>query len=168
MHAIKHFKRAEQMKAIPIELKEANEYIDRHHRHHKPIARDKFRVACEEDGEIVGVIQVGHPVSRMLSDGMTVEVVRCCTNGKKNVASFLYSRAARIAKEMGYKRIITYILEEESGASLKASGWHIDEEECGGGSWTRPSRPRELYQLTIFGEEQKYPTGKKQRWIKNL
>lgn len=120
------------MRAVPIELKDANAYVDKYHRHHKPVARDKFRVACEEDGEIVGVIQVGRPVSRMLCDGETLEVVRCCTNGRPNVASFLYSRAARIAKEMGYKRIITYILDTEHGSSLKASGWKLDKAVCGG------------------------------------
>lgn len=156
------------MKAVPIELNEANDYVNRHHRHHKAVARDKFRVACEENGEIVGVIQVGRPLSRMLADGFTLEVLRCCTNGRPNVASFLYSRAARIAKEMGYKKIITYILEEEHGSSLKASGWECEATGCGGGSWSRPSRPREVSQITIFGTEEKYPIGKKQRWIKNL
>lgn len=154
------------MRAVPVELQEANAFVDKYHRHHKPVARDKFRIACEEDGEIVGVIQVARPVSRMLDDGLTVEVVRCCTNGKPNVASFLYSRAARIAKEMGYKRIITYILDTEHGSSLKASGWELDEADVGGGSWSRPSRPREASQITIFGTEEKYPIGKKQRWIK--
>ena len=156
------------MKAIPIELKEANAYVEKYHRHHKPVARDKFRIACEEDGEIVGVIQVARPVSRLLDNGMTLEVVRCCTNGRPNVASFLYSRAARVAKEMGYKKIITYILESEHGSSLKASGWECEEKECGGGTWSRPSRPREVSQITIFGEEEKYPIGKKQRWAKQL
>ena len=154
------------MRAVPVELKEANAFVDKYHRHHKSVVRDKFRVACEENGEILGVIQVARPVSRMLDDGLTVEVVRCCTNGKPNVASFLYSRAARIAKEMGYKRIITYILDTEHGSSLKASGWELDEADVGGGSWSRPSRPREVSQITIFGTEEKYPIGKKQRWIK--
>ena len=156
------------MKAVPMELKDANAYIDKYHRHHKHVAGDKFRVACEEDGEIVGVIQVGRPLSRMLSDGKTLEVLRCCTNGKPNVASFLYSRAARIAKEMGYEKIITYILEGERGTSLKASGWECEATECGGGTWSRPNRHREETQITLFGEEPKYPICKKQRWIKQL
>ena len=40
-----------------------------------------------------------------------VEVTRLCTDGTKNACSFLYGAAARIAKEMGYKQIQTYILE---------------------------------------------------------
>lgn len=156
------------MRAVPIELKDANAYVNKYHRHHKPVKRDKFRVACQEDGEIVGIIQVGRPLSRYLCDGETLEVIRCCTNGRPNVASFLYSRAARIAREMGYKKIITYILQSELGTSLKASGWQLDEADCGGGTWSSPSRPRQLYQMTIFGTEEKYPTEKKQRWVKEL
>ena len=156
------------MKAVPIELKDANNFVLMNHRHHKPVKRDKYRVACEEHGEILGVIQVAHPVARALCDGFTLEVVRCCTNGTTNVASFLYSRATRIGKELGYKKIITYILDSETGTSLKASGWELEDADCGGGSWHAPSRPRELMQITLFGEEQKYPPCKKQRWIKRL
>lgn len=82
------------MKAVPIELSAANAFVARLHRHHKPVHRDKFRVGCEDDNGILrGVIQVARPVSRMLDDGKTIEVVRCCSDGTKNVCSFLYSRA---------------------------------------------------------------------------
>lgn len=86
------------MIAIPIELKDAQDYINIYHRHHQAAHRDKFRIAAMDDNKIVGVIQVGRPVSRVLDDGNTLEVLRLCTNGKKDVCSFLYSRAARIAK----------------------------------------------------------------------
>ena len=156
------------MKAVPLELKDANAYVEKYHRHHKAVSRDKFRVGCEEGGELIGVIQVGRPLSRHLCDGETLEVLRCCTNGRPNVASFLYSRVARITREMGYKKIITYILQSELGTSLKASGWELDKNDCGGGTWSSPSRPRELVQITLFGTEQKYPTERKQRWVKHL
>ncbi len=71
---------------------------------------------------MVGVVQVGRPASRNLDDGKTVEVVRLCTDGTKDVCSFLYAKAARIAKEMGYEKIITYILESENGSSLTDAG----------------------------------------------
>ena len=100
-----------EMKAVPIELKEANEYVAMLHRHHDPVYRDKFRIACMcNDGKIHGVIQAGRPVSRHLDDGNTIEVVRCCTDGTANVCSFLYSRMARIAKEMGYKKLLHIFL----------------------------------------------------------
>lgn len=157
--------------AEPMELKEAQAYINQFHRHHQASHRDKFRI-CAKDGErIVGVIQVGRPISRHLDNGKTLEVLRLCTNGDKNVCSFLYSRSARIAKEMGYEKIITYILETESGISLKASGWHLEADNVGGSNWNVPSRPREVTatQMSLFEQKQKYPVNtKKQRWIKWL
>ena len=49
---------------------------------------------------------------------------RVATDGTRNANSMLYAAAARLAKEAGYEKIITYTLvEEESGASLKAAGW---------------------------------------------
>lgn len=120
-----------------------------------------------------GVAMVGRPVSRYLDgSGDTLEVIRLCTDGTYNACSFLYSRAARIAAEMGYSKIITYILDTEDGTSLKASGWHLESAEAGGGEWSSPSRPRNLYveQLSLFDDKprQKYPIGKKQRWAKEL
>lgn len=159
------------MIASPIELKDAQNYINRYHRHHQAAHRDKFRIAAMEKGEVVGVIQVGRPVSRALDDGKTIEVLRLCTNGEKNVCSFLYSRAARIAKEMGYRKIITYILESENGTSLKASGWECEADGVGGRNWDTPSRPREVVatQMSLFEEKPKYPLNeKKQRWSKKL
>lgn len=162
----------ERLTARPIELKEANDFIAKLHRHHAPVHRDKFRFrVVDENGETHGVIQLARPVSRKLDDGDTIEVVRCCTDGTRNACSFLYSRAARIAKEMGYKKIITYILKSESGVSLKAAGWILENDCCGGGSWDVPSRPRNLVnpEMNLFFDERtKYPTEKKQRWVKNL
>lgn len=34
------------MEAIPIELKTANEFVAKLHRHHDPVYRDKFRLGC--------------------------------------------------------------------------------------------------------------------------
>lgn len=160
-----------KLKAVPMELKDVQNYIDTYHRHHKASHRDKFRLGCEIDGKIVGVIQVGRPVSRILDDGHTLEVLRLCSDGTDNVCSFLYSRAARIGKEMGYDKIITYILESENGASLKASGWKLEADHVGGASWDTSSRPREVInqQLSLFEEKTKYPVGvAKQRWSKQL
>ena len=145
------------LEAVPLELSEANEFVQAFHRHHEAVHRDKFRIGASRGGRLVGVVQVGRPVSRMLDDGKTVEVVRLCTDGTKDVCSFLYSRAARIAKEMGYEKIITYILCTESGTSLKACGWSEDATTSGGG-WNRPSRPRTTTA----------PTVPKKRFVKRL
>src|SRR5690554_4973935 len=111
-----------KMDLVPIEFSEACEFVRRHHRHHRPPQGHKFSIACLNDGKIVGVVIVGRPVARMLDNGLTLEVTRLCSDGTKNVCSFLYSAAWRAARAMGYKKMITYILQSESGASLKASG----------------------------------------------
>lgn len=145
--------------AVPLELKTANEFVSSLHRHHEAVHRDKFRCgAIDESGKLRAVIQCARPVARRLDDGKTIEVVRLCSDGYENACSFLYSRMARVAKELGYKKIITYILETESGASLRASGWICEKDVCGGGSWNAPSRPRETTA----------PQCKKQRWVKYL
>lgn len=158
------------IKAVPISLQDANAFVDKHHRHHNHIVRDKFRVGAEKNGKLVGVAQCGRPLSRHLDDGKTIEVVRLCTNGDKNVCSFLYSRCARAAQMLGYEKIITYILSSEQGTSLEASGWHCEDKSVGGGSWSCKSRPRELepLQISLLPTRQKYPTEKKQRWAKEL
>ena len=91
------------MKAVPIELKAANEYVAQNHRHHSPVYRNKFRIACTEHGRICGVIQCGRPVSRHLDDGKTIEVTRCCTDGTANACSFLYGRAAGLQRRWGMR-----------------------------------------------------------------
>ena len=77
-----------------------------------------------------------------LDDGLTLEVNRLCTDGTKNACSFLYGAAARAAKVMGYRKIITYILDTESGVSLRASGWRCAG-LAGGREWTGSRRPPE-------------------------
>ena len=133
------------LELVPITLKEANAFVERHHRHHKPVVGHKFSIAASDGEKIVGVAIVGRPVSRYLDDGWTLEVNRLCTNGYKNACSFLYAAAWRVARNMGYKKLITYILESETGSSLKASGWKCVG-QAGGKRWTGKRRPEvDLY-----------------------
>lgn len=129
------------MIAAPIHLREANKFVAQHHRHSIPTVGGKFAVAAYMDGKLVGVGIAGRPVSRILDDGMTLEILRVCTDGTRNACSFLYSRVAKIARLMGYKRIITYTLESEGGSSLRAIGAK-PEGPIKGGSWQRTNRNR--------------------------
>ena len=149
----------------PITLRDANAYVAQHHRHNLPPRGHKWSLSCYDGNRLCGVAITGRPVSRVLDDGLTIEVLRVCTDGTYNACSKLYGTCARIAKEMGYRRIITYTLLSEPGTSLKASGWK-DCGEAGGGSWNTPSRPREEYQESLFGTERKYPNELKKRWEK--
>ena len=120
----------------PIAFKDASLYINTHHRHHKATVGCKFCISVVDDGgQIHGVAVCGRPVSRHLDDGDTLEINRVCTDGTRNACSMLYSASCRIAKAMGYKKVITYILESENGASLKASNF-VCEGVAGGTHWT--------------------------------
>jgi hypothetical protein len=129
------------MNIVPISFEEACIFIKNHHRHHKPPVGHKFSIACEVDGEILGVCVVGRPVSRHEDNGWTLEVTRMCADGTKNVCSKLYRTAWNVAKNLGYKKLITYILDSENGASVRAAGYALIG-EAGGGSWSCKSRPR--------------------------
>ena len=121
-------------------LAEANEFVRIHHRHHKPVTGHKFSIGVS-DGEVRGVAIIGRPISRHLDNGWTLEVNRVATDGTRNACSMLLGAAWRAAKAMGYKRLITYTLPQEGGASIRAAGWKCIG-EAGGGSWKRKSRPR--------------------------
>lgn len=124
------------LRITPIGRTGTNAFIKALHRHHKPSAGAKFYIAVsDEQNQIRGVAAVGRPVARHMDDGWTLEVNRCCTDGARNACSMLYGAAWRIAKEMGFKRLITYTLPEEGGASMRGVGWHpVD--SVGGTPWT--------------------------------
>ena len=111
---------------LPISLRDANAFVLAHHRHSGQVRGCKFCVAVVDDLDAV------HGVA----------IVGLCTDGIANGCSFLYSRCARIAKLMGYQKIITYTLATENGASLRASGWQCAPGLRGGGNWNVPGRPR--------------------------
>tara|TARA_Y100000310_G_scaffold203190_1_gene203442 strand:- start:441 stop:878 length:438 start_codon:yes stop_codon:yes gene_type:complete len=137
----------------PITFEEACEFIGRHHRHHLPPVGWKFGIAVNDGEKVVGVVTVGRPVARGLDDGWTLEITRCCTDGARNAASMLYGAAWRATKALGYRRLVTYTLKSEGGASLRASGYRALY-QTRGGSWDTPSRPR----------VQKAPTEQKTLW----
>lgn len=119
----------------PVSYQTACQFVNEYHRHHKAPTGHKFSIGCYRDDVLCGVAMVGRPVSRHLDDGLTLEVNRLCTDGTKNACSMLYCSAWRAAKALGYKRIFTYTLKSENGASLRASNWHMDG-TAGGENWT--------------------------------
>jgi len=87
----------------------------------------------------VGVAMIGRPIARALDDGLTAEINRTCTNGYPNANSMLYGAAMRACKAMGYRRVLTYTQEDETGASLKAVGFIRDKELGARKSWAESS-----------------------------
>lgn len=128
----------------PVTFQEACAFVDRHHSTHDAPQGWKFGVGVNDGKQVVGVVIVGRPISRHRDDGETLEVTRCATDGTKNAASKLYAAAWRAAKNMGYRRLITYTLaDSEEGTPLKAvGGFQVLHERNSGGDWSSPSRPR--------------------------
>lgn len=141
----------------PISLRDANAFIAKHHRHHPGRRSCRFAVAVRRGRRMVGVAIAGNPVSKALNDGRTLEVSRSCTTGAKNANSMLYAACWRAARAIGYRRMITYTLPEESGSSLRAIGMRQDG-MTEGRPWSRPKRPRPTL----------YTVGPKVRWIVEL
>lgn len=147
----------------PITFTLANRYIDAVHRHHGQIEAQfsLFALAAVDDaGELRGVAVGAFPsAANRLTDGFrTLEVTRVATDGTPNACSLLYGAAARAAKALGFSRVITYLLADESGASVRAAGWEPDEGSFGNLSWAdhseRPGRPTNI--------------GPKNRWSKTF
>lgn len=154
-----NYRMGPRLTLYPITQRVAFQHIRDNHRHHKPPRGWVFGISVvDEDGYVRGVVIVGRPVARMLQDGVTCEVTRLCTDGTMNACSMLYGAAARVAKDLGYKRILTYTLTSEGGASLRASGWVLSATNTGGGSWSRTSRVR----------TDKAPLEPKNRWERRL
>ena len=146
------------MKLVPLKRKQAQDFVNKHHRHHKAPIGDIFRVGLQDGDKLIGVIMVGRPVSRHLDNGTTLEVNRLCVlDGYKNACSKLYAAAAKAGKALGYNHILTYILCTETGTSLRAVGWNM-EGTTKGKSWNSPSRPRE--QKSLFQELDKVRYGR--------
>lgn len=150
------------MVIVPIHFAQANAYVVNVHRHHGRVVGYKFALGLIQkthpvNGVLIGVAICGRPVARKSDDGETLEVVRLATDGTKNACSMLYGACARVAREMGYRRILTFTLESEPGTSLKASGWKLDG-VTPGKSWSVPSRER----------TDKHPLVPKKRWVLEL
>ena len=141
----------------PITYGEACAFIRQHHSHHLPPQGWKWGLAVNDGDRVVGVVTVGRPVARMLDDGWTMEVTRCCTDGTPHAASKLYAAAWRAARAMGYRRLVTYTLAEETGTSLLAAGYRALY-QTDGGSWSRERRPR----------VDTHPIGQKVMWAVGL
>jgi hypothetical protein len=150
----------ERLRHARVEFAEAAAFVSLHHRHHTPPVGHLFSIGAYRIGELVGVVIVGRPVARGRDDGQTAEVTRLCVrDGERNAASFLLGKAAKAALAMGFRRIGTYTLARESGASLRAAGW-VAISEVKGRSWDTPSRrrtdkhPTEDKTLWQFGEDE--------------
>jgi len=142
-----------KLELVPITVTDAQAFIEQHHRHHLRPRGGLFAVGVAHGGNVVGAAIVGRPVARCLQDEWTAEVTRVATDGSPNACSMLYGACWRAARALGWRRLITYILDTEKGTSLRAAGWKLVG-ETNGRSWNCRSRPR----------IDKHPLQNKLRW----
>jgi len=149
---------------LPIPVKRALRWNKAHHRRLPALqgamwAIVVMRGGVVEDGvtladRVVGTAIVGRPTARK-SDSQeepqpALQVLRVAcvagdesASGHKGSNSMLYGACARAARAMGCRSLCTYIHDDESGVSLVAAGWILDETfDSKGGEWDRPSRRR--------------------------
>jgi hypothetical protein len=129
------------LRATCLTRDQANDYVELHHRHHGRVSGHRFIVGAMQGTTLVGIAIAGRPRARLIEQYTNVEVSRLCTAGERNACSFLYSRVARVVRELGFATCFTAILESETGGSLRAAGWQYAYTTAGG-SQDRPSRRR--------------------------
>lgn len=131
--------------AVPTTLKEAMAFVESFHRHNEPPTGGLFAIGVSDGSGLLGVAIVGRPTARGLQDGYTVEVTRTCVvDGAPNCNSFLYGACWRAARAMGYRKLVTYNLASESGASLRVAGFRVVAEvKPRANPWQGPDRSRE-------------------------
>lgn len=159
------------MRLVPVTLAEAKRFVGMNHRHnaHAQSPTWRFGVGLEDDdGQLVGVAMAGLPKARMAMERFTIEINRTCTDGTPNANSMLYGAICRAAKSLGYRRVITYTHPDESGASLRAAGFLVDDTNAGSTkSWASQRANAIRYERDLFGNE-RVPAGPKVRWARDL
>lgn len=152
-----------QLRIRPVTWARARRFVEAHHRHcQKPPAGWRFGAAVWNGQTLVGVVIVGRPTARRIDHTAVVEVTRLCIDHSLpsplywNAASMLLGWSARDARRRGFKRVITYLREDEAATSLKAAGW-APEALSRGGTWDRSDRPRMSQNIVP-----------KQRWARQL
>lgn len=156
------------LRVVPVDLKTANAFVRRLHRHSRPVVGYKFAVGVETQTRLLdgpewvlcGVAIVGRPVATRLDNGKAAEITRVCTDGTSNACSMLYGAARKAARALGHEPIYTYTLPDEGGASLRAAGFRLDKEDAGGPSVAWHNRPGRTAQP--IGDDL---IGGKWRWV---
>jgi hypothetical protein len=128
-----------QPKLVPVTFRQACAFVALHHRHHGIPRGCRFCLGVATKDHLAGEAMVGRPVARHYDDGTTLEVNRTCTDGTPNANSALYGAAWRAAKALGYRRLITYTQQGESGTSLRAAAWQVVAERPARESWAQSS-----------------------------
>lgn len=87
------------LRIVPISLEQANDFIERLHRHNDPLPGHRWSIGVEQGEQLVGVALVGNPAAPALQKiPRVIEVRRVCTDGTQP------SFAERIVRKREYVR----------------------------------------------------------------
>lgn len=126
----------------PWTVKQALPFVAQVHRRQPRIQGALWAVSVRRDAEVVGCALVGHPARVWMHDHAILCVLRVAVvEGVPNACSMLYGACSKAARAMGADGLVTYTHLDESGHSLRVSGW-VRDKQTDGGEWSRPSRPR--------------------------
>lgn len=143
----------DRFEVVPIGLEIANSFVRGHHSYMSRVHRCKFSLGLTFDGELVGVIICNVPSSPHYDDRRTLEILRCAIAvGWPHAASKLIGAACRVAKHMGYKRVITWCDAAKAGTSYVATNFHLLKLSARSHWKTRPAK-RECepsHQMKLF------------------
>ncbi|MEU8284254.1 XF1762 family protein [Micromonospora sp. NPDC048905] len=128
----------------PISYRQACAYISAHHQQLERPQGHSFSLGLTDHaGNLIGVAMVGRPDARHHDDGLTAEVTRLAYDGPRNACSVLLAAAWRVARRMGYQRMITYTRTDGPAADLRAAGWKVVTEAVPSAlGWNRLRRRR--------------------------
>jgi hypothetical protein len=110
---------------VPLKLAEAQAFVAEHHRHSKPLKRHRFSIGVKDGIGIRGMATVDNCSSSWANRHDHMEIRRVCTDGTKNLASFLLGKASMACFCMGAKVVFTYTKPYEACSSLLADNWQI-------------------------------------------
>lgn len=133
----------------PIPLEVANALVAARHEHSKPVKVARFSLGLFNGADLVGCAVVGNPVARMIAtrERRTLEVLRVCTDRELPAeltaggCSMLYLACEEPARSLGATKLITYVLESETGRTAELVGYRR-ERKTRPESWHREGRAR--------------------------
>lgn len=121
--------RTHHLELAPITLRAAREFCTIHHSYAKAPVGALFAVATKHAEIIRAVAIVGRPISSVLDNGSTAEVIRLISDGATfNASSFTLRNATKAAFALGYCRVVSYTDKTLQAAAFKAAGFNIARE----------------------------------------
>ena len=111
---------------VPVTIGEARRYVEREHSHHHAPLSGLFACGVASGERLCCVAVVSRPVARALdAQAATAEVTRLASDGTRHAASMCLAAATRGALALGWRRLVSYTILGESGATYLAAGWRV-------------------------------------------